>query len=189
MLQFCHGTSHSTRSVLDQAAIARSEGEAQSEAGSCHQQDLIVQQIDLHILSPTHSAEDYSKGLSGLVLELKVLELHLMMAVKEVCTYDFEGDFDELLRDVKIENSSDAAICAVEALTTQEIVLDAEVMEGNEGEAQSKARVMNQASSFTKIYAYAVNISDCLSSEMANTCLLKRNCNGSTFKTEDRDYY
>ena len=78
------------------------------------------------------------------------------MALKEVCTYNLDGDFVELLRDVEIENSSDAAIhvCAVEAPTTQEIALDAEAMEGSEGEAQSEASAMSQASSFTEIYAY-----------------------------------
>ena len=67
----------------------------------------------------------------------------------------------------------------VEAPTTQEIVLDAEAVKGSEGEAQGEAGAMRQASSFTKIYAYAVNISNCLSSKMANAYLVWRNCNGS----------
>ena len=32
--------------VLDEAAMAESEREAQGEAGSCHQQGLIIQHID-----------------------------------------------------------------------------------------------------------------------------------------------
>ena len=51
--------------VLNEAAITKSEGEAQSEAGSCYQQGLIVQQIDLARF--THSDKDYLKGLSGFV--------------------------------------------------------------------------------------------------------------------------
>ena len=37
------------------------------------------------------------------------------MVLKEVFTYNLDGDSDELHRDVEIENSSDAAIFAVEA--------------------------------------------------------------------------
>ena len=66
------------------------------------------------------------------------MEIHLLMAVKDVCAYNLEGDFDHLFRDVEIENSSDAAICAVEVPTAQEIVLDVEAMERSEGEAQGE---------------------------------------------------
>ena len=58
------------------------------------------------------------------------------------------------------------------APTDQEIVLDAEVMEGSEKEAQGEVGATSQASSLTKIYTYAVNISDYLSSKMADAYLL-----------------
>ena len=51
------------------------------------------------------------------------MEIHLLITLKDVCAYNLDVDFDELFRDVEIENSSDAAICAVEAPTAQEIVL------------------------------------------------------------------
>ena len=70
-------------------------------------------------------------------MELKDLEIHLLMALKDVFLYNLDRNFDELFRDVEIENSTDAAICAVEAPTTQEIVLDAEVMEGSDREAHA----------------------------------------------------
>ena len=79
----------------------------------------------LHVLTATHSDEDYSKGFMRFCLELKSLEIHLLTALKEVCMYNLDCDFDELLRDVEIENPSNTAICAVEAPTTHEIVLDA----------------------------------------------------------------
>ena len=75
-------------------------------------------------------------------------------------------------REVENENSSDAALCSVEAPTIQEIALVEEAMEGSEGEAQSEASATSQASSFTKIYAYAANISDCLSSKMAEAFIV-----------------
>ena len=56
--------------------------------------------------------------------------------------------------------------------TTQEIALDAVAMEGSEGGAQSEASATSQASLFTKIYAFVVNISDCLSSKMIDAYLL-----------------
>ena len=43
------------------------------------------------------------------------------MALKDVCAYNLDCDFNELFRAVLIENSSDAAICAVEAPTAQKI--------------------------------------------------------------------
>ena len=52
------------------------------------------------------------------------MEIRLLMTLKDICTYNMDGDFHELFRDVEIENSSDAVICAVEAHTAQEIVLD-----------------------------------------------------------------
>ena len=76
------------------------------------------------------------------------------MVLKELCTYNLDYDFDKLLSDVEIENSSDAALCAVEAHTIQEMV--SEAMEWSEGEAQSEASATSWASSFTKIYAYGV---------------------------------
>ena len=42
--------------------------------------------------------------------------------------YNLDGDFNEQLRDVVIENCSDAAIYAVEAPTTHEIAQDEETM-------------------------------------------------------------
>ena len=58
--------------VFDEAVMAGSEREAQGEAGSCHQQGLIVQQMILHVLTPTHSDENYSKGLGGFVWSRKL---------------------------------------------------------------------------------------------------------------------
>ena len=43
------------------------------------------------------------------------------MALKGVCVNDFDEDFDELFRDIEIEDSSDAVICAVEPLTAQKL--------------------------------------------------------------------
>ena len=43
-------------------------------------------------------------------MELKTLEIHLLMTLKDVCAYNLNSDFDELFRDVEIKNSSDAAI-------------------------------------------------------------------------------
>ena len=60
----------------------------------------------------------------------------------------------------------------VEAPTAQEIVLDAEAMQRSEGEVQGEAGATSQVSSFTQIYAYVVNISDRLSSKMADAYLL-----------------
>ena len=95
------------------------------------------------------------------------------MTLEDVCAYNLDdGDFDELFRDVEIKNSSDTVICAVEPPTTQEIVLDAQAMKGSEREAQGEAGATSQASSFTKIYHYAGNISDYLSSKMADAYLL-----------------
>ena len=88
------------------------------------------------------------------------MEIHLLIALKDLCAYNLDGDFNELLKDVhvEIENSSDAAICAVEAPITQEVVLDAEALEGSEGEAPGEVSATSQASSFTKVYAYAVTL-------------------------------
>ena len=69
--------------------------------------------------------------------------------------------------------------CFIEAPTDQEIVLDAEAMEGSEREARSEAGATIQASLFTTNNAYSVNISDSLSSKMAEACLLWPICSGS----------
>ena len=81
------------------------------------------------------------------------------MALKDICSYTLDGDFNELFGDVEIEKYSDAAVCVVYRLpcTAQEIVRYTEVMEGSEREAQGKAGATGQASLFTKIYAYMVN--------------------------------
>ena len=38
-------------------------------------------------------------------MELKGLEIHLLMALRDACAYNLDGDFDELFRVVEIENS------------------------------------------------------------------------------------
>ena len=96
------------------------------------------------------------------------MEIHLLMALKEVCMYNPDGDFDELLRDEENENASDPAICAVDAPIGQKIALDAQVMEVSEREAQSEVSATSQPSSFIKIYAFVINISDCFSSKMVD---------------------
>ena len=60
------------------------------------------------------------------------------MTLKDVCAYNLDGDFDELFRDVEIKSASDAAICAVEALTAQEIVLDMEAMKEVKGKHRTR---------------------------------------------------
>ena len=85
------------------------------------------------------------------LFELKTLEIHLLMTLKHFCAYNLDGNFDELFRDVEIKSSIEAAVCAVEPPTAQEIVLDAQAMKGNEREAQGEAGATSQASSFTKI--------------------------------------
>ena len=65
------------------------------------------------------------------------------MALKDVCSYNLDGKFDELFRGVEIENSNDAAIWTVEALTAQDIALGAESMEGSERE--HRARLVSRA--------------------------------------------
>ena len=92
------------------AAIAESEGETYGGAGSCHQQGLSVQQIKFSRLTPTHSTKIIRKA-SVVFLEMKTLEIHLLMALKDICSYNLDGNFDELFRNVEIENSTDAAIC------------------------------------------------------------------------------
>ena len=101
------------------------------------------------------------------------MEIHLLMALRDACAYNLDGEFDELFK--RCTNRKvyiDAVICAVKAPIAQGIVLDSEVMEGSEGEAQGEAGATSHASSFIKIYAYAVHISDCLSSKMADAYLL-----------------
>ena len=80
------------------------------------------------------------------------------MALKEVCTYNLDVELKTLV----------TLQYAVEAPTTQEIALDAEAMEGSEGEAQSEASATSQASRIVhqNFYAYSVNLSDCSSSQM-----------------------
>ena len=41
------------------------------------------------------------------------------MALKNVHVYSFDNNFNELFRDVEIEDASDVAICALEPSTTQ----------------------------------------------------------------------
>ena len=74
---------------------------------------------------------------------MKTLEIYLLMALKDVCSYNLDGNFDELFRDVEIENSNDAAIWAVEAPIAQEIALDAESMEGSE--RKHRVRLVSRA--------------------------------------------
>ena len=63
--------------------------------------------------------------------------------------------------------------CFIEGPTDQEIILDAETMEGSEREAQrSLCHDRIQASLFINNNAYSVNISDSLYSKIADAYLL-----------------
>ena len=52
-----------------------------------------------------HSDKDYSKGLV-ILFGVQFIKIHLLTALKGVCAHNADGNFDELCKDVQIENSN-----------------------------------------------------------------------------------